>query len=156
MKKVILLSLLVMFGCDEDNPVASVNNKIPLNWAVVGSDCFFTADNNKCDGYGDNIVDAYKFEIIELTAIQSDSALDYVIELCNSVIPPILEESDLVAQCQNVTNFDEACISEYCFEDDDGVPNYYDDNSNTCYQYRYYSPTINSCYSQDAQFIQYK
>jgi len=146
-----------MFGCDEDNPVASVNNKLPLSWAIIhNSYCYFTEDNNKCEGYGGAISQAYKYESVELIDIL-DTSPPYLIEICNSVIPPILVESDFVVDCTAPNNdFDEyECINEFCFEQD-GLPNYYDSNSNTCYQYNYESSIINTCFVNEVNYVQYK
>ena len=152
---------LLFFSCDEDNPVASLNNKIPLNWAVVGSDCYFTDENNMCEGYSGSLGNAHQYESLEMVGTGDT----YNIELCNSVQPPIIEFDDNI----DYSYFSDSdfCLSTNYFDvGDEGFSNewiwsVFDDNGalvgGFCYEWNWDYNYPNTCYIlNDFNFVQYK
>ena len=88
MKKIILLSLLVMFGCDEDNPVASIDIKAELDWAFACQNscyCYYTDDDDMCGDYSDLLNYSYKYENIYLIGNEGGN---YIVELCQQLPSP--------------------------------------------------------------------
>ena len=165
MNKLFPILALLFFSCDEDNPVASLNNKIPLNWAVVGSDCYFTDENNKCQGhtttsyYGTPLLRAYQFQSLELINITDNG--EYVVEKCNRVMPPVLEESDITNPACSETTWDTPliqtwCVVSSCFDEDDGFQNFLDYSGNNCYQHNYAFNESGCNTYAEFEYVQYK
>ena len=140
MKRLLLIPLTILFFSCDRNPTAT-DDKIPLNWAIDGNTCYFTDTTNMCEGYNSLLYEAYQYESLEVINMGYSGSSDYIIEICNSVAPPIIYLEDGIA-CDQIGDDEFANYHEY------GV----------CYEWHYDYIYSNTCYipQRNFQFIQYK
>ena len=84
MKKIILISLLVLFGCDDDTVSSNEVSKTPISWYINGTNqCNYTNEEDICAGYGVLLLSAYKWGSLSIT--NYNDAGYYVVERCDCI-----------------------------------------------------------------------
>ena len=146
MKKIILISLLVLFGCDDD-PLSSSSNALNWGFKSVGLDgCYFTNVNNVCNDIHNlsptNKLQFESLEVVNIYEYSSSGSWRYVVEMCNMVEPPIREdEFSGLAECEGDNNYE----------------GYWSSENGICYAWYYNASFIDRCLVYDGfSYVEYK
>ena len=101
----------------------------------------------KCENYNGELNFAYQSETIDLVNTNTYSgSSEYIIEICNSIVPPLVEGEFITDEFGNQ-------VGDMC-ESDNNLHALYPPS--TCYEYSYNEEGQNVCYIQMSHYIQYK